>query len=366
MAIKLATEKEEKEFLKTIRERAQKRRKPFSIMFELTYRCNFKCLHCYISGSHEEKKELSTKQIFSILDELNEMEVFIIGFTGGEPLIREDIFEILDYASKSGFKYVLLTNGYLIDEKVAKKIKKVNVDKVDITFNAMDPEIFDGITQVKGSFKRVKKAIEILKEKGIQVEIKSTCMRINKDEIIKASKFARSLDILYRIDGEILPCRDSCTTWVDKYSISVEEYENLRRKVHREMFEGNRPEAKTPRRRDRMFNCGVGQTAFSINPYGRMNFCLEIDYPRCNILSKSAKNCWEKIKKEVDKLNNIEDFVCKDCDLFDYCAWCPGRSYLETGSFNNCSDFFKKRVLERKELKEVGYRSQSTGSKLEA
>ena len=100
-----------------------------------------------------------------------------------------------------------------------------------------------------------------------------------------------------------------------------------------------------------MFNCGAGETNFSINPYGQMNFCPAVDYPGCNILSEKASGCWEKIKAEVDRLNKIENFVCRDCGLLKYCGWCPGRSYLETGSFNNCSEFFKKRAIERKKMK---------------
>ncbi|MCK4307999.1 radical SAM protein [candidate division WOR-3 bacterium] len=356
MTISVATKKEKKEFFKTIIKRAEKKRNPFSIMFELTYRCNFRCPHCYIQGSHKDKKELNTKKIFSILDQLKDMEVYNIGFTGGEPLIREDIFDILSYGNRCGFKFDILSNGYLIDERIADRLGEVNVNKVDITFNAITPQVFDQITQIKGSFKRVKKAIDILKEKGIQTAIKSTCMQINKDEITEVSRFARNLGILYTIDGEILPCRNGCATWVNRYSIDSREYEDLRRKVYPEMFrdEGKRVKTKSRRRRDRMFYCGVGITSFSIDPYGKMNFCLEIDYPRCNILSEGVKTCWEKLKKEVDRLNKTKDFVCRDCDLLKDCGWCPGRSFIETGSFNNCSEYFRKRALERSKEERYG------------
>ncbi len=358
MTIRLANKKQKKEFFERIIKRAEKKRIPFSIMFELSYRCNFRCLHCYVQGSHKDKKELNTREIFSILDQLKEMGVYDIGFTGGEPLLREDIFDILGYASKSGFKAGLLTNGYLINEKAIDKLKGVNVDKVEITFNAITPQVFDRITQIKGSSKRVKKAIELLKEKEIQTAIKSTCMQINKDEIAEVSRFARNLGILYTIDGEILPHRNGSAVYVNRYSIDSREYEDLRRKVYPEMFrgEGKRAKTKSRRRRERMFNCGVGMASFSINPYGEMNFCMEIDYPGCNILSQGAKVCWEKIKEEVDRLNNIRDFVCRDCDLLKHCGWCPGRSFIETGSFNRCSEYFRKRAVERKNLKVTGYR----------
>ena len=349
MAIEVADKKEKKEFFKSLRKRARKRRNPFSIMFELTYCCNFRCFHCYLPGSRREEKELSTKQVFSILEQLKDMGVYNIGFTGGEALLRKDIFEILNYANKCGFKYGLLTNGYLIDEETAKRLKQANVNKVDITFNALNPEIFDAATQVKGSFKRVKKAVEILNNKKIQVAIKSTCMSINKNELFSVSRYARRLGIPYRIDGEILPCRSGYKECADKFSLNAKEIYAIRRRVYPEMFENKNGSRSRPRRKkNRLFNCGVGLASFSLNPYGRMNLCLEIDYPGYNVLSEGVSACWEKMKRDVDNLNNAGEFVCSDCDLRKYCGWCPGRSFMETGKFSNCSDYFRARAKERK------------------
>lgn len=352
MGIRLATKKERKQFFKTIGTRARRKRNPFNIMFELSYRCNFKCPHCYLPGSQREGKELSANQVFTILEQLKDMGVYRIGFTGGEPLVREDIFDILGYANRCGFKFGLLSNGYLIDEKTIKRLKEVNVNKVGITFNSLRPEVFDKLTGLKGSFEKVKRAVELLKKEGLIVAITSTCMSINKDEIVEINRFARNLGIIYRIDAEMLPCKDGCTAQVDRYSISAEEYEDLRRKLHPEMFKGNRCRIRIRRRRDRVVNCDAGTTSFFINPYGRMNLCLEIDYPGCDILSEGVSACWERIKKEVDEINRAKDFVCKDCDLLEYCGWCIGRSYIESGNFNTCSEFFKERALERKRRRE--------------
>ncbi|MFH1380826.1 MAG: radical SAM protein [Candidatus Omnitrophota bacterium] len=350
MTIQIADRKESKGFLKSIRKGAAKKRNPFSVMFELTYECNFNCVHCYVRGSRKEKKELNTKEVFFVLDELKKMGVFRIGFTGGEPLLRKDIFDILDYANKCGFKKGLLTNGYLIDEEAADRLKSVNIDKVEITLNALDAQIFDKMTQVKDSFKKVKRAVELLVERGIQVKVKSTATALNKSEPVKISQYARALDIPYNLDGEIMPCRDGCDAAVNEYSLSGKETREIREKVYPEMYSGTGKRSKSKRKRDRMFNCGVGKSSFSITPYGEMNLCLEIDYPKYNILSKGAGPSWQAIKNKIDELNSISDFICKNCDLLKYCGWCAGRSYIETGSFNKCSEYFKKRAVERREL----------------
>ncbi|OGL38794.1 MAG: hypothetical protein A2042_07165 [Candidatus Schekmanbacteria bacterium GWA2_38_11] len=347
MAIKLATGKE---FFKDIINRAKQGRNPFSIMFELTYKCNFRCPHCYLSGTPEESRELNKNQIFSILDQLKDLQVYHIGFTGGEALLREDIFDILDYTNRCGFRFTLLTNGYLIDEKVADRLKKNNVNKITITFNSITPQGFSRITQVEDSFQKVKGAIEILRRKDIQVKIRSTSMKLNSDELVKISQYARSLNIPYSIDEEVLPSRNGCDIWASKYSLTNKELYEIKKTVYPEMFrnEWEKEQVKSKRKIDRMFNCGVGMTFFSITPYGKMNFCNEINYPGYDILAEGVSVCWEKLKKEIDNFNNIEDFICRECELLKYCDWCPGRSYIETGTFNNCSEYFKNMAIEKK------------------
>ncbi|MFH1593479.1 MAG: hypothetical protein ABID09_02140 [Candidatus Omnitrophota bacterium] len=191
----------------------------------------------------------------------------------------------------------------------------------------------------------------------MQVAIKSTMTALNKNELEKISAFARKHDIPYRVDGEVLPCRGGCNEWVDKFSLDAAEVMDIRKRVHPEMFansEGRR-RRRTRRRRDRVLNCGVGRTSFSLNPYGEMNFCLEIDHPNCDVLKTGAERCWERVKKEVDSINEKArkgNFVCRDCDLLRYCGWCAGRSYIETGDFNTCSEYFKQRAIARKKLRE--------------
>jgi len=357
--MKLATKKERKELFKKIRQKKRKKRMPFSIMFELTYKCNFKCPHCYLGKPQKlKKKELTTNQVKKVLDDLAETGVYRIGFTGGEPLLRKDIFEILDYANKKGFRFGLLTNGYLIDAKTADKLKKSNVDKVDITFNSMCSETFGKLAGVADGYKKVFKAIKLLVKRDMQVSIKSTATELNKHELEKISKFARENNIRYRLDGEVLPCRGGDDEWVDKFSLDMAEFLDLRKKIYPEMYQrtDNSRKRKTRRRRNKVFNCGVGMNSFSINPYGQMNFCIEIDHPNADILKNGVLSCWEKIKSEIDKINELalsDKFVCRDCNLFSYCGWCAGRSYIENGDFNTCSEYFKNRAIARKKIRSI-------------
>ena len=158
------------------------------------------------------------------------------------------------------------------------------------------------------------------------------------------------------IDGEVLPCKGGDDQWVSQFSLDFKTFLSLRKKVYPEMFENAKTQKRrrTRRRRDRVFNCGVGLTAFSINPYGQMNFCIEIDYPKIDILKVGIDQAWDKLKEEVDTINfrakASDNFICSDCKLLSYCGWCAGRSYIETGKFDQCSEYFKNGAIEQRRL----------------
>lgn len=278
------------------------------------------------------------------------MGVSGIAFTGGEALLRKDIFDILSHAKRQGFQTALFSNGYLIDKEVADKLLNVNINSVEITLNSITSKLSEKLTGVKDSFRKIKSAVRLLTNRHIDVKIKSTGMTLNSGELVEIGKFARSLNIRYNLDFEILPCKSGRETAVRDYSLDIDKAEELRRAVYPEMFSGNRKKTRPIRKRsNNMFNCPVGNTSFSITPYGNMNFCIEIDYPGYDILKHGAKRCWEMVKREVDRINNTPDFVCKSCDLIKYCGWCAGRSYIETGEFNRCSEYCKELAIAAKQ-----------------
>lgn len=91
-------------FWQQIHKSAKEKSFPLRVMFELTYRCNFKCKHCYVPPIYRKKGELATRDIFSIIDQLKDMGCLYLGFTGGEPFVRKDILDILWYVKKAVFR----------------------------------------------------------------------------------------------------------------------------------------------------------------------------------------------------------------------------------------------------------------------
>ena len=343
-----------KKFSQRINDKAYKKRFPLHAMFELTYRCNFNCIHCY--NTDEQKKgrsrhELETAEVFSILEQLRDLGGFYLGFTGGEVFLRKDIWTILWHARKLGFEIVILTNGSFIDKPAADELARLRPNKVDITVHAMDKKIFEKITRHPGSYDKVFQAIELLHERKIPLGLKTCGMQPNEKEVVKVSRFARSLDVLFRFDEELLPRVDRSKDPM-KYGISPETGYRLNQLCYPEMFneydsEGKRRETVKPPKKNkkRLFNCGAGFTDMTISPYGELNICIEIHHPQYKILKGSLTEGWEQIKRLIDNLKPPEDWACRTCSLTPYCSWCPARGYLEDGNFATC-DLYSRREAE--------------------
>jgi len=336
----------------------RKKKIPSRVMFELTYKCNFRCVHCYVSPDNR-KKELTTEEVFLILDQLKDAGAFHIGFTGGEPLSRKDIFKILDHAKGCGFRISLLTNGYLINKGAAKKIASLgtSLNRVDISVLGAREKTFEGITGVKGSFDKVMKAIKLLKDEGVDVQVKATLMKPNKDEFLDIKNLAKKMKCLFRYGPSISRKADGSDTTL-QYQVSPDEVSRVKRllaggkKAIDENEDSRRAlKTKTPGRRS-LFHCGAGQTEVTISPYGEMNFCLEIHYPRYNILKSSLSDCWKRLKGLVENIKLPDSYECGTCEISRFCHWCPAKAWLLKKDFFTCDP--ESRSMALAEVKAYG------------
>jgi len=150
------------------------------VVWNITHKCNYKCEHCYSnSGSFEEKEEmLSLEEVKRIVDELALEKVPVILLSGGEPLMRKDIFTIIEYIRDKGINVSISTNGSLIDEITAKLLKKLGVGYVGISIDGSE-EINDKFRGVKGAFSSSIKAINNCKDSNQKVGLRFTLQKNN-------------------------------------------------------------------------------------------------------------------------------------------------------------------------------------------
>ncbi len=155
----------------------------YSALFELTLKCNMRCIHCGSSAGTQREKELTKDEWKRVIDELSDMGCNVITILGGEPLVHPDWYEISKYVKESDLKLTLISNGLLVNDKNISKIEELNPDTMAISLDGGKAETHDYIRQVKGSHKKALEAIDMLRERNIDTTAITTLSRINFEEL---------------------------------------------------------------------------------------------------------------------------------------------------------------------------------------
>ncbi len=168
----------------------------YSVSWNLTQRCNLFCTHCYMSAfpNADVSGDLTTEECFKVMDDIEKVNpnVFLI-LTGGEPLVRKDIFDIAGYGSDKGFTCVLGTNGVLLGKTEARKMRESGLQGASISLDSVDPVKHDQFRQLQGSWKNAVRGIEHLKNEGLDFSIHMSVMDWNVSEIPQMIDLSRKL-----------------------------------------------------------------------------------------------------------------------------------------------------------------------------
>jgi radical SAM protein with 4Fe4S-binding SPASM domain len=296
---------------------------PFTVHWELTYHCNLHCPHCYIA-SQDSREELSLGQITDILDLLKENGTLYVIFSGGEIFTRKDFFDIARYAREKGFALRLLTNGTLIDERIADRIKDLNPLSVEISLYGSSPATHDRVTACPGSFERSVKALRLLGERSIRTVAKSLMMKQNAGEFQSIKQLALELGsqflydtvVIPRVDGSMEPCRNR---------LNGEE-------LYRLLYPEVREKKASARAQDYDLSCTAGLNGLSISPCGDVYPCMAFKESGGNLTVNSLSEIQHSpIFSKVRSIALSDLPECKKCELVPYCNRCPALAWLETG-----------------------------------
>ncbi len=308
---------------------------PLNASFELTYRCNERCIHCYVESPFDDK-ELSTQEVKRVLDELAELQTLQITFTGGEIFVRKDIKEILQYARNLKYNINISTNGILIDERMADFLKeKIKPWEIGISLYGSTPAIHDAVTQVKGSFEKTVKAIKILRERNIRTKAKIVIMSINYDDYKNIKKLTEELGVKHLIDFNITPKTTGDLSPLD-LRISDERIQEFifNEAIGLEIYtmDKERYEKETKLKLDG-YLCKAGNNFINITPYGEVTPCIQWYYPVGNIRNNSLHDIWYNSEKlnYIRKLKIRDIEKCNKCEYLAYCNRCPGVALLIDG-----------------------------------
>jgi AdoMet-dependent heme synthase len=151
---------------------------PQIISWNITLRCPLKCAHCYVdAGEREAEGVLTTEEAFTVIDQICETGKPVVVLSGGEPLLREDIFAIARYGTDKGLRMVMGTSGFLIDRAMAAKLRDSGIRAVAISLDSADPSIHDAFRGMSGVWDRAVRAIRHCRDEGIGVQINMSVMR---------------------------------------------------------------------------------------------------------------------------------------------------------------------------------------------
>ncbi|TRO51186.1 radical SAM protein [Candidatus Bathyarchaeota archaeon] len=168
---------------------------PFLVVWNFTYKCNLKCKHCYSNSGFDPKMELSTEEAMKIVDQLADFGVTSLAFSGGEPLMRKDFFDVARYAVESGLYVSLATNGTLLTEENAIKLKEIGVHYVEVSVDGANAKTHDGFRGKDGAFEQTLQGLKNCMDKKICTCIAITGTKNNLKEIPSVLEMAENMGI---------------------------------------------------------------------------------------------------------------------------------------------------------------------------
>ena len=303
---------------------------PLSVHFDITYRCNERCVHCYLD--HDDLGEMTTAEIEDVLDQLADAGVFFLALSGGEVLMRRDFFDILEHARRRLFNVKIKTNGVMIREPEARRLRQLGVEQVQISVYSHRPEVHDGITKLPGSLRRTIEAIRFLKLQGLKVSMANVLMTANLFDNHGVMSLAKDLGVSYTLDPTITPKIDGNTAVLALRAPAAE----LRRVFQNEELVGNVAEFCAPPAapdEDVMdgYPCSAGHTSCYISPYGDVFPCVQFPLPSGNLRREKFVEIWRHSSalKEVRSIRARDLTTCSTCSHVGSCSRCPGLAYME-------------------------------------
>lgn len=355
---------------------------PMQVDFDITLQCMYKCSHCNVSAGEKLNNELTTEEIFKIIDELDNIGVSDLSITGGEPLIRKDCLEILKYAAnKDAIVLTLNTNGLLVDENVIQFLEEnckninvcVSLDGYDSkTYSVLRKNKNDLNDSMEKQFDLVKKNLILLANSKLECGVNYTITKATLPNIYKTFDFIESLGIKRMLAIKFFPYgygrqnRDelelSYEEWkkfiYDLYLLKKQgKYRNLQISVTcpwevylpskqlniseddvHDLFYYNSPLESQLYRRSRDLGCHAGITSCAISPNGDVYPCGTISsnfspFICGNLRVDNMLDIWNKspLLNSLRKLKLHElDGNCNECDLAHLCGGgCRARAFTE-------------------------------------
>lgn len=331
---------------------------PFLVVWDLTYACNLRCKHCYANAGKPLEDELTTKEAKKTVKILADAGVPILAFSGGEPLIRKDFFEIARCAADYGMYTAIATNGTLITKATAKKMRSVDLKFVQASLDGATAETHDAFRATPGAFQRTIQGIKNCVEEGLFVNVATTATRLNYSEIPKIIDLCEKLRVNWFMAYNFVPTGRGRS--ILKNDLSPEMREDLLRTLWKKLNESEVNVLSTapqfarvaldaqigrddkivpthfcnPQLSGRLCDlaefiggCGAGRFYCSIKPNGDIQPCVFFPLKVGNILEDDFEALWHNNQVFLDlrDKNKLRE-NCGKCKYRYQCGGCRARA----------------------------------------
>ena len=339
---------------------------PFLIVWDITARCNLRCKHCYSTAGKPLPNELSTEEALKVVEDLADMGVAAIAFSGGEPLLRPDFFEIVKATRDSGIFPALATNATLITKEMARKLKEAGVGFVQISLDGANAATHDSFRGVEGAFEKTLAGIRNSVDEGLFVEVSCTITRFNLNELDQILDLCEKLRVNWFMMFNFVPTGRG--RFIMENDLSPLEREEVLRKLWSRLRNPSeltvlstapqfaRVALQTETLEDvevvptHFYNmslpgrlkglsefvggCGAGRVYASIEPEGQIQPCVFFPLTVGNVREEPFSEVWDTNQvfwdlRDREKLKGS----CGSCKYKYVCGGCRARAYGYFGDY---------------------------------
>lgn len=327
------------------------------VAWEVTRTCNLACIHCRAAAlDRPYENELTTEESFKLLDEISSFASPIIILTGGEPLLRSDIFDIAAYGTGKGLRMTMAVNGTLLTPDVARKMLDSGIQRISVSLDGATADSHDAFRQVQGAFDGALKGIGNARQVGLDFQINTTITQQNLHELADIQKLVVSLGAVAHHIFLLVPMGRGKD--LSQQGISAEQYEKTlhwfyEQKDHVSLqlkatcaphyYRILRQRAKEDGREvsfqtfglDAVTRGCLGGTGFVfVSHVGQVQPCGYLELDCGNVRKKPFREIWEN-SPIFNDLRNFKKYEgkCGKCEYVRVCGGCRARAYESTGNY---------------------------------
>lgn len=320
---------------------------PVNVTWEVTYACNLSCIHCLSDSGRKRKGELSTEQALRVIDQLAAQKVFQFNIGGGEPFMRPDFLDLMDYAHEKGMVTCISTNGTLIDKQIARRLDHPLV-YIQVSLDGAEEASNDAI-RGRGSYGKVLNALDHLRNRDIEVSINCVLTRRSYPELDKLVGLAASFDAKLRV-SRFRPSGRGKQSW-SRLNLQREEMADFSQWLSRHLAVSTGDSffsVTTEERRSLGLNmCGACKLTCCLSPQGHIYPCAFLQEPEFyagKLPEEEFAALWAS-SPVFDSFRQLEIKSCESCHRFDLChGGCPAIAYHtqrklglpDPGCLSNC------------------------------